>query len=94
MKIPTSCDVLQSDLKAYLDGELSAPRRLLVRAHLLRCADCRAEVEIMKTIGHDLRDDETARPAAFGDALRQRILDKLPATPPTFDRATLRHTAR
>ncbi len=94
MKIPTSCEYLQSDLKAYLDGELSPPRRVLVRAHLLRCAECRAEVEFMKIIGQDLREDETARPAAFGDALRQRILDKLPAAPPTFDRAALRHSAR
>ena len=94
MKIPTSCETLKSDLKAYLDGELSPPRRLLVRAHLMRCAECRAEVEFMKIIGHDLREDETTRPAAFGDVLRQRILDKLPAAPPTFDRAKLRHPLR
>lgn len=94
MKIPTSCETLKNDLKAYLDKELAAPRRLMVRAHLLRCAECRAEVEFMKIIGHDLREDESARATAFGDALRQRILDKLPAAPPSFDHAKLRNPLR
>lgn len=40
---PFSCDAVQADLVAYLDGELDAPRETAVRAHLQACAACEAE---------------------------------------------------
>jgi anti-sigma factor RsiW len=35
----------EGELQALLDGELAPARVLLVRAHLLRCATCRARIE-------------------------------------------------
>ena len=39
------CDRIRPDLKAYVDGQLPALSRLVIRWHLRRCADCRKEVE-------------------------------------------------
>lgn len=38
-----SCDLIKSDLVAYLDGELEPARETAVRAHLAACAECEAE---------------------------------------------------
>jgi hypothetical protein len=46
------CDVIQTELSAYVDGELSAHRRELVEAHLASCARCRealAELKVLAT---------------------------------------------
>jgi anti-sigma factor RsiW len=66
------CETLRDDLKAYLDGELSASRRLVVRVHLGRCASCREEISAMETIGRDMRAGEAA--VELDPALRARIL--------------------
>ncbi|MBS2006488.1 MAG: zf-HC2 domain-containing protein [Cyanobacteria bacterium SZAS TMP-1] len=39
-KLPSVCDVIQEDLSAYLDGELSAPAQEGVNLHLKECAEC------------------------------------------------------
>ena len=36
-----ACDELRSDLRAYVDGTLIEPRRLLIHDHVARCVDCR-----------------------------------------------------
>ncbi len=39
-KLPSICDVIQEDLSAYLDGELSAPAQEGVNLHLKECETC------------------------------------------------------
>ena len=68
-----------ADLKAFSDGELTLPKRLLVRAHLLLCSTCREEVKWLKRLGEDMRDLERAVPSP---RLRARILAALPDSPP------------
>jgi anti-sigma factor RsiW len=70
---------LRPDLKALLDGELTAPRLWFVRAHLWFCPACREEVKWLKRLGEDMRDLERAVPSP---RLRARILAALPDTPP------------
>ena len=38
--LPSVCEVIQEDLSAYLDGELTAPAQEGVKDHLKNCADC------------------------------------------------------
>jgi anti-sigma factor RsiW len=38
--LPSVCDVIQEDLSAYLDGELSAPAQEGVNLHLKECQTC------------------------------------------------------
>ena len=38
----TTCAEFGQDLRAYLDNELGAGRRILVEDHLSRCPSCRA----------------------------------------------------
>lgn len=85
MKTPfsLSCSAAQDDLKAYLDGELSPFQRLAVQFHLRQCASCRAEVETMTQISHDLKKGESASgTATLAPELRERILGNLPDTAP------------
>jgi len=39
-RLPSVCDVIQEDLSAYLDGELSAPAQEGVNLHLKECQTC------------------------------------------------------
>jgi predicted anti-sigma-YlaC factor YlaD len=39
-KLPSVCDVIQEDLSAYLDGELTAPAQEGVNIHLKECETC------------------------------------------------------
>lgn len=68
-----------SDMKAYLDGELSAPRRWIARAHLTRCAACREEILGLKRVSEDIKNLPQATPRP---ELRRRILASLPEAPP------------
>ena len=70
---------LQGDLKAYLDGELTALRRGLVRWHIARCADCREETVWLRRLGEDMRTLEKSAPSP---RLRSRILASLPPPVP------------
>jgi|SRR5579884_2567613 len=73
---------LHAELKAYLDGEMAAPRRWLLRRHLARCAACREEISELKRLGEDMKDLDRAVPRP---ELRARILASLP--PATTHRA-------
>jgi anti-sigma factor RsiW len=43
--LPTVCEVIQEDLSAYLDGELSAAAQEGVNQHLKDCAECLASFQ-------------------------------------------------
>jgi hypothetical protein len=71
--------LFQANLKAYLDGEISAVRGWLVRGHLAQCAECREELRWLRRLGEDMKELESTRPRP---ELRARILASLPTTPP------------
>jgi hypothetical protein len=75
----TECEKLRSDLKAFLDGQLSPAARIAMRLHLNRCASCRKEIEAMRTLGTRMR---AADALEMSDALRERILAAVPTTAP------------
>ena len=70
---------VRADLKAYLDGELSMPRRWLTNRHITACALCRAEMRGLEQLSRQVRTMDQAMPDA---RLRGRILASLPAAPP------------
>lgn len=49
------CEMIRDDLKAYLDGQVSLPRKAEIALHLAGCAACRQEAEAMKRISGVLR---------------------------------------
>ncbi len=69
----------RAELKAFLDGELSAARKLKVRLHLVRCEACREERSWLHQLGSDMKELEKAKPRP---ELRAKILASLPDTPP------------
>ena len=78
---PVRCigGLLRANLKAHLDGEMSALRSWLVRWHLAQCTECREELRWLRRLGEDMKELESARPRP---ELRARILANLPAAPP------------
>jgi hypothetical protein len=75
----TECEKLHSDLKAYLDGQLSPAARIALRLHLNRCAPCRKELEEMRLLGTRMRAADSLE---MSDVLRTRILASIPTTAP------------
>lgn len=67
----SDCAMIRDDLKAYVDNELSAARRLVVRIHLARCGSCRKELAMLVRIADELRSRDTG---TLDAALRYRIL--------------------
>ncbi|MCJ7726330.1 MAG: zf-HC2 domain-containing protein [Acidimicrobiia bacterium] len=49
-------------LSALLDGELSAPERQRIDAHLTGCADCRLELEAIESVRSAVRSLPTLGP--------------------------------
>ena len=43
-----ACEELRPELRAYVDGTLVEPRRLLLNDHLSRCVDCRHALAELK----------------------------------------------
>lgn len=79
-RVTEKCSSAQSDLKAYVDGELSAPRRWVLRTHLNGCAACRREMEEIKQVAQDIREWDrvaaTENPA-FSSELRAKVLTRM-----------------
>ncbi len=68
---------LRADLKAFADHELPPFARFAVARHLRGCGSCREELHNMKTLSHDLRENE-AETQPLSDELRAHILDQVP----------------
>jgi len=41
------CKKIRKKLVAYLDGELNEKQKLLIKRHLLECAECRREADLL-----------------------------------------------
>jgi len=68
------CQAFDEDLSAWIDGELAAPRRSAVEAHLASCRACTARVEELRAVDRALR---SLPEPAVGAALRARLGDRL-----------------
>ena len=88
-----NCAEKQSNLKAYLDGELGPIERLAMGSHLLRCPRCREARAAMMEISRRIVPGE-AEP--LPPALRARILDSVSyaAPRPAAPASASRHTRR
>ena len=75
----TRCDHERDNLKAYADGELPLGTRLAVRFHLLRCGECRREINEMTDLSNSFK---AADAGTLDDALRSRILSAVPDAAP------------
>ncbi len=75
----TECEKLRSELKAYLDGQLSPAARIAMRLHLNCCEPCRKEIEEMRLMGTRMRAADSLE---MSDVLRTRILASIPTTAP------------
>lgn len=76
VEIARGCLSLDEDLSAWIDGELDAPRRAAVEAHLASCRACTARVEELRAVDLAL----LALPApAVGAELRERLARRLAA---------------
>jgi anti-sigma factor RsiW len=69
-----TCERIEGQLIAYLDGRARAQERREVEQHLAACAACRTRAEEMRAVWGLLADVPAADPSAWFDArLRQRI---------------------
>ena len=66
-------------LQAYVDGELDPTKSVELEAHLAADPVSRATCERLRSLSSAIRDKADYHAAP--DALRERLLDKLPATP-------------
>jgi hypothetical protein len=64
--------LLREDVMADVDGQLAAPRRAVVTAHLQDCAECRALVADLRSLSSELaaHDDIEAAPSTLADRAR------------------------
>lgn len=63
---------------AFLDGELSESQTAEVHAHLLQCAECQREFELVRACAHVIASDDSDG-ARLAVNFAQRVLDSLPA---------------
>ncbi|MBN1550223.1 zf-HC2 domain-containing protein, partial [bacterium] len=50
-----NCSKVQENLSAFLDNELTASDMTAIKAHLIRCSECRQERDRLEKIGSSLR---------------------------------------
>jgi anti-sigma factor RsiW len=70
-----SCDLTQTVLHGYLDGELDAARAADFERHLISCGDCVAALETYENLGSVLRRAGLYERAPVG--LRQKVQKQL-----------------
>lgn len=66
-------------LEQYAAATLPAPLALVVAVHLGYCASCRRQVEALQALGGALLEE--LAPVAVGDALFDRIMQRIDAAP-------------
>ncbi len=70
-------------LTAYYDGELDAVRQAVVAAHLLTCAECRRELDALRSLSEVLSADQVDSSTLTGDvAFWQTLEARLPNRKP------------
>jgi anti-sigma factor RsiW len=79
-----NCEMLQSRLSAYLDGELSGRDMLAIRSHLHQCPECANILEIERLTKEALAGIPTLEPPAD---FEERLVAKVMASPVRATRA-------
>jgi anti-sigma factor RsiW len=86
------CPAFDEDLSAWIDGELAAPRRSAVGAHLASCSACTARVAELRAVDRALRSlPEPAVRAALRERLGESLSGARPSAAPAMRRAPARH---
>jgi len=86
------CPAFDEDLSAWIDGELAAPRRSAVGAHLASCSACTARVAELRAVDRVLRSlPEPAVRAALRERLGESLSGARPAAAPAMRRAPARY---
>jgi len=67
-------DFTQEQLSSYLDGEVSKTNREIIKAHLETCEECRADLELLKTVAETLADSDVP---PLPDQSDTRLLDAI-----------------
>src|SRR5579875_589371 len=74
--VPLTCWEARRMVSSYIDGELGAPRRAALEAHLAKCATCpplyQALVGVKASLGH-LHDPDSVIPAALAERARRHL---------------------
>lgn len=70
------CSQIEPELQAYLDGELSRAKELIVEEHLSACSHCKHEFEILRKSNAHLY--ESLSPYKLNESLDEQIMKKLP----------------
>ncbi len=79
------CRSLRRDLAAYRDGELPFDRQLAVRAHLMACPQCLADMQAIERLGGALRHASARRVESMRETLgsvHARVVAGVLADPP------------
>lgn len=64
----------RDSLTAYLDGELTAAEARILRAHIAECAECRAEIELLRRSYDALAClDEVSVPETLAPGVKARV---------------------
>jgi len=64
----------RDSLTAYLDGELTAAEARILRAHIAECAECRAEIELLRRSYDALAClDEVSVPETLAPRIKARM---------------------
>src|SRR5262245_32528599 len=67
------CETIAGQLFELRDGSLDAATESAVRAHLARCAACRAALDFDTRLSVALRTDDTPSPAGWVTHVRRRL---------------------
>src|SRR5258707_10329275 len=85
-----TCDEIEADLSAYLDGELPAQERAGIESHLSGCAACKAAFDEIQSAHRALAAlKEMKSPAS----LRAKVIDEIAAGSPRLDEISSRRIA-
>ncbi len=68
-----NCKKDPAQLSAYLDGELEAPERKKLEAHLRSCSDCQKTLALLKTMQEALGEDLPTAPAGLREGIAYKV---------------------
>lgn len=77
------CSQIEPELQAYLDGELSRAKELIVEEHLATCSSCKNEFEKLRKSNAYLY--ETLSPYKLNESLDEHIMKRLPEIDTSFN---------
>ena len=79
LSVSPECEIVQPELNAYVDGELSPAECEVIGHHLASCAACQSEAALLRLVTQSLRQAPRPEPS---EAMRQRLLAQVVAELP------------